>query len=122
MDIKLDEEQLRTVVSGAIFKTLDEQQKDLLIQGAIQHLLTVPPSTNSYDRRKSPLMEAFNYAVNNVAKTVAVEMVTKDEKVKSTITDLVHKAMDNLLDPERNSKVVDSITDAIVKGMTGDRY
>lgn len=123
MDIKLDQEQMTTVVSAAILKSIDEDQRNVLIEGAIKHLLTRPPSNNGYgsNQRESPLMDAFNSAAAHVAHKLAEEMISGDETLKGKIKSLISDAFEKVF-TESREKTVGKIADAIVAGMHSDKY
>ena len=117
MEIKLDENNLKELVSEAILRSLDEGQRNTLIQGAIAHLLT-PPAATSYDRKPaSPIQAAFNNALYQVANRVAAEMLTADTEITAKVKSLLVDAVDRLANETRET-TVNRIADAIRRGMT----
>src|SRR5882762_7773593 len=105
MDIKLDQEQMTTVVSAAILKSIDEDQRNVLIEGAIKHLLTAPPSNGYGSTRVSPLMDAFNSAAGRVASQLATEMISGDEVLKGRIRVLINDAFEKVFTESREKTV-----------------
>lgn len=68
MDIKIDTAQMQELIGQAVFASLDQAKRDILIKGAIEHLVTKDQSGRySYDRT-SPIEEAFRRAVRDVAQ------------------------------------------------------
>lgn len=123
MEMKLDAEVMKDVVSSAILKSLDDEQRNHLIQGAITHLLT-PQSTGNYygNKNVSPLTDAFNHAVEKVANKIATDMLENDPQVRLKIQELIVAAFDKVFNDNRE-QTVSKIADAVVKGMTGEnRY
>lgn len=120
MDIKLNEEQMQSIVSAAIFQTLDEQQKEMMIKDALKHLMTAVPR-GSYGERYSPLAEAFHRAVQDQARKLATEMLENNAEINTKIQSLISEGVQQLMTDKREGTVL-RIADAIVKGMTGERY
>lgn len=120
MDLKLDPETLKDVVSAAILKSLDEGKRDALIEGAIKYLLT-PQGGSGYHKAESPLQTAFNQAVHVVAIQIAKETLEKDATVSANIQALLTEAFTKVMG-ENREKTVSSIADAIVTGLTKREY
>lgn len=120
MDIKLDPETLKDVVSAAILKSLDDTKRDALIESAIKYLLT-PQGGSAYNKAESPLQMAFNNAVHGVAIQIAKETLEKDATVNANIQALLTEAFTKVMG-ENREKTVSSISDAIVKGLTHREY
>lgn len=117
MDIKLEDEMLKSIVSEAILKSFDDQKRDALVQGAIKHLLTPPQKDRySYGEPKSPLQEAFEYGIRNVSIRICGEILENDENVKEKIRGLLNDAMVRLTETNRE-KTVEKLADAIAAGM-----
>lgn len=121
MDIKLDPESLKDVVSSAILKSIDDNKRDALIEAAIKHLLT-PQGGSSYVKAESPLQTAFNNAVSFVSQSIAREMLENDTSVRANIQALLQEAFMKVMSQNRE-KTVTTIADAIVKGLSSEnRY
>lgn len=121
MEIKMDPEMLKDVVSAAILKSLDDTKRDALIESAIKYLLT-PQGGGVYSKSESPLQRAFNTAVHQVAIQIAKDTFEKDESVKTKIQALLTEAFSKVMG-ENREKTVSTIADAIVKGLSSDsRY
>lgn len=116
MQINLDSEMLKSVVSEAIMRSLDNQTREALIQGAIQHLLTPREGTSSYGRRTSPLQDAFNSGVYHAAQSIATEMLTKDDAMQTKIRDLLNDALIRLFETKRE-ETISKLADSIRKGL-----
>lgn len=113
MDIKLDTPQLRELLAQAVMASLDEVKRDMLIKGAIEFL--VSKDTTVYNRR-SPIEDAFNYAVRDVAQKTANDMLTNDSGLQEKLRTLVNEALVRLMETNRE-KTVEKIADAIAAGM-----
>lgn len=117
MNISLDSEQLKSLVSEAIFKSLDEEKRNALVQGAIAHLLT--PASTGYGRAKSPIEDAFMYGVQAVATRIATEILENDEKVKEKIRDLLNESLVRVMETNRE-ETIRKLADNITRGMAFD--
>lgn len=85
MDLKLSEEQLLSVISGAIIAQLTDEMRADIIKQAIIHLTT--PVKDGYGRntKETPLQRAFDRAVENVSHQVAHEFVANHPDFKAAI-------------------------------------
>jgi hypothetical protein len=115
MEIKLTDEQLHGLVSEAILRALDENQRNILIQNAIAVLLA--PKKDSYGYKiTTPLQDAFNNAIAVVSQRIASETMLNDENVKAKMRGLLDEAMDRVFDKDREKhvqRVADSISSAM---------
>jgi hypothetical protein len=104
MQLNVTDEQLKAVVSEAIYKTLDESTRERLIKEAIAYLMR--PEKNIYSSKvESPLERIFKDAMNSVAAAIAHKEITENELIQSEIKTLISEAyMSKLKDQEgRNS-------------------
>jgi hypothetical protein len=121
MDVKLSDDNMKDIIAKAVIDTLTPESRDELIKTAIKELLTVPNGTG-YGQRKSPLQEAFDAAVRQVAREVAREQIVGNELMASEIKGMVTEAWAKLTTDEHRTKTVERLVDALEKGLTGDRY
>ena len=49
------------------------------------------PSTDSWNRGKSPLEQAFEVALTDVSRKIVREMVEQDETIKTAVRDMIQK-------------------------------
>lgn len=89
MDIKLDEEALATIAATAIFKEIDEDTRNTVIQQAVKYLLTPVKTSNYYSTPTTPLQDAFNSAIRQAAHKAVEERVKNDPEVEKTIKELL---------------------------------
>lgn len=120
MDVTLSDDNMKDIIAKAVLDTLTPESRADLIGNAVKGLLTTPIG-NSYDK-KSPLQSAFDNAVREVAQQIAREQIVGNAEIKGTITKLIADAWEKLVVPENYSKLVDNVTSAIERGLTGDRY
>ena len=101
LSIQLDPVALREATSQAIMGILTPEVRAQILQSAIRSLLA--PSTNSWDRGKSPIDTAFEVAVNIIAREEAKRLVTEDEAISAQIKSLIRAATERMLtsDPEK---------------------
>ena len=71
---------LKSLVMTAMMQALDQKARDELIAKALAALIT-PRESHGYSSRKmpTPLEEAFDYAVTNVARQIVTEMMHGEE-------------------------------------------
>jgi hypothetical protein len=118
--IEIDNETLKSVVSEAIFASFSSEQKENMIKAALSHLMT--PQTNTYNHRSiSPIQQAFNESLDRVARSIALELLEKDDAVKAQINSLIIEAMEKVTTANRESVVI-KIANAIAEGIAGKGY
>ena len=122
MDIKLDAESLKTVIAKAVLDNLGEVQREAIMRGAIEHLLTPPVPSGAYGQRQdpTPIQSAFNQAVRDVALQVARETVAGDTVIREKIRGLLVAAAEKALDGD--GKIVEKLSSALTKALTGSEY
>lgn len=126
LDLKLDGDVIRKLVSEAVLRTLDDNKREILIKGAIESLLK--PVGERYGAT-SPLQDAFNQAIRDVARDLAREELAKDPRLKDKIRELFEAAWLKLTAETAAEggttawiKLVDRTAEAIGKTITGERY
>lgn len=90
MEIKLDAEAVAGIASAAIFDSMSEEARDSVIQQAIQYLLT--PDQDRASRMRpatTPLQDAFNDAIRQVAYKVVKEKIENDPEIQEAILTLL---------------------------------
>lgn len=113
LTLNIPEEQMKEFVSEAILRTIDDKTRDTLIAEAMRYLLT-KESNRGYGTGRSPLQEAFDYALINVARELVRDMLTADEKVMGALRAVIVTATEKALVVKRD-ETIDNITNAIVK-------
>lgn len=118
--INIDQTAMGQLIGASVMNAITSEQRDLLIKGALEYLLT--KNGDRYSDGKSPIQEAFNIAV----RSFAMECVRNELKEGGAFTDQV-KAMINEAATkaftEQREKIVESMADAIAKGFKpSDRY
>lgn len=114
MNINLNNEQMREVIGVAIMKTLDENTRTAVIAAAIDHLMR--PENTYGGKQESPLQQAFNRAIANVAEQAAKEEIENNDEVKEKLRTLLHEAVDTLMANKEES--VKKIASALAAAMT----
>ncbi len=118
MDIAIDPKALQTIVSDAIFKSLDEKKRDTLIQAALQHLMTPAKAAGGWGSREgsTPLEQAFQVACAQAAQKIVTEELQKPEQ-REKIAAIIHKAFDKAFLSE-DGKIVDELAKSLVNAVT----
>lgn len=118
MKIELDQETLKSVVSEAIFTSLTEAQRQVMITSALSYLMT--PQSSGYGSSRpstTPIQEAFNHAVGGVANRIASDMLTNDPEISSKIKGLIEEAVAKIVG-ENRANIIDKVANAIAEGLT----
>lgn len=124
MKLELNDEQMKSLVSEAIFLQLDEKKRDEVLRAAITHLISPSKSTDRFGssvKGPSPLEESFQNAIGWVANQVCRDILEKDENIQAQLKQLVADAVNKMMTTDREA-YVDKIAQAIGSAMTKDRY
>jgi hypothetical protein len=120
LDLKFDEGQMRAIVTKAILEGIETQQRDLIIQKALEHLLS-PANPNSYNDKRSKLEEAFETAVRGAMAKIATEELAKPEnteRIRTLFAGVVEKAFSE----EGQVFMRDKMVEALAGAMRKERY
>lgn len=115
--LNLDGEALREATVQAIMGVLTPEVKAKMLENAVQAILN--PSTDSWNKNKSPLELAFERAVEQVAHTEAKRMIEEDGVIRKRVKDLLRSTADKVLgaDPD---KLAQRMADAFASSMRRD--
>ena len=120
MNVTLSNEQIEKAVQAAIFESITQDQRDLLIKGALQHLLTAPPG-DGYSKRRSPIQEAFDSAVGQLARKIVAEHLENNADFKAALDGMITDTLARFMAAEKGA-VVGQMADALTKVFVRDRY
>jgi hypothetical protein len=115
--LNLDGEALREATVQAMLGVLSPETKAKVLESAIQKLLQ--PSTDSWDKKKSPIEIAFENAVLQVANIEAKRMVEEDSATRERMNQLLRITADKILDADMD-KLAQRMADAFVASIRRD--
>ena len=115
--LNLDGEALREATVQAMLGVLSPETKAKVLESAIHNLLN--PSTNSWDKKKSPIEVAFENAVLQVANAEAKRMVEEDSATRERMKQLLRTTADKILDADMD-KLAQRMADAFVASIRRD--
>ena len=115
-EIKIDDEQMQQLITGAVLKTLDDKTKNDMIGQAIAHLVS-----SSYGS-DTVLMYAFKQAVEAAARTAIDKVLVNSEdfqdRAKALITEVLNSWLDETdEDPEKR----EAAARGLLRGIWGQR-
>lgn len=119
MDLRLNPEQFEQLVSAVIMQQLTPEQREEILKNAITHLLTKRPESPYSSHKVSPLQEAFNTAIGNLAYRFAREWLEAQPNAQQQITDLVAEAYQQAMRGDR-ATMVDRIAAQMSKAFERD--
>jgi len=115
INLKLDEEGLKTLAAEAILAQLTTEEKASILQQSIQYLLTPKDSGYGY-RKTTPLQDAFQVAVQKMAHEIAREVLDDMPEIRAKMKELVGEAYIKAL-VELREETVNSLSSSIVDAM-----
>jgi hypothetical protein len=121
VELKIPEDQMRSLVAGAVMQTLTSESRENLIKTAIMEHLLKPSGKrrNSWDPPpQTPLQQAFNNAVYKVAQDVCEEMLKKDDTLKKQVESLYADACKQVFEGEGRQKLVYTLAGTISSALS----
>ena len=106
-------------VSEALLKTIDNDSRSALVQGAIQVLLT--PSKENWDKGKTPLQVAFEGSVQKFATKLVEEEFESRLDLQKEVKDVVEQAVAKWLKADKKD-LIEKISKLISEAMYGRGY
>ncbi len=122
MDVRLDDDAMRGIITKAIVDSLTPERREALIAAAIKELLEKDSSASRYGSSKTKLQSIFDMAALDVAREVARDVMSKDEAIKEKIRQLFYEGWTKATGPEGCDKLIENIANSIHKGIVGERY
>jgi len=117
MQIPIDQNALRELVSKAILDSLTGDKRDELLKGAIKELIETPKNTGPYGPKVSKLEQAFAQAVEVSANRIITDMMNNDEALISKIKGVMVEAVERAFEETGRAKMIEAISNAIVHGL-----
>lgn len=114
MTLELDPVALREATAQAIMGTLTPELREQMLRQSISKILS--PSTDSWNRGKSPLEEAFEQATTQVAREIVKDMVAQDQAFMAQLRDLIRKVADKVLGCDVD-KLAERMADAFTSSL-----
>ncbi|HXH95254.1 MAG TPA: hypothetical protein VNN25_27010 [Thermoanaerobaculia bacterium] len=118
MDIKLETDTIKAIVSEAVMASLTSEKREALIQNALNYLLTQKKDGYSNHPPESLLESAFKQALGTIAREISSEMLANDTRVREVVRKMIADAVEKLLDPTTYSETVERIKNAIEQGLS----
>ena len=114
VNIQLDPVALREATTQALMGVLTPEVREEILRKAIVSLLN--PGTNSWDRGKSPIEQAFDNAVTQIAREEAIRMVKEDPALQANVQSLLRKTADLMLNTDQD-KLAQRMADAFLESI-----
>jgi len=114
LQLQLDPVALREAATQAIMGVLTPEVRQKMIEQAISAVLK--PSTDSWNRDKSPLSQAFDAAIVQVAREEAKRLVSEDPTIRDRMTVLLRSTADKVLNMDAE-KLSEKMAEAFVDSM-----
>lgn len=112
IEVTLTDEQLKNVMGEAILAQMDDAMRASVIRQAITYLTTEQKGSSSYyGQRTSPLQDAFNRALGQLANEIVRTYVQENDAFRTAIKGIVEQAATEAL--TMNQELRKSITEAV---------
>ena len=98
--IQFDPATMNQIVSKAIIESISDEQRDLIIQQAVNSLLKAPPRSGYGVEPQTPIQAAFDNAVSMAAMKIAHDFVAENEQLKDKVRALLAQSAEVLLADE----------------------
>lgn len=95
-ELKFDlgaDENIKSIISDAILKSLDQGKRDLLIKESIQYLIT-PKESNSYGKKsETPMQEMFRQSCRYFAEEIIQKEIEENAEIRKAISDVMTQGL-----------------------------
>jgi len=112
MNIEIPAEQWGAMIGQAVMQSVTEANRDLLVKGAITHLLT-PEKHSAYGQQRSPLQQAFDVAIAKAAQDEVRKRF--DELLAPKVQEIVEESLIKAFESGRRETLINNVADSIVK-------
>lgn len=118
--ISFNDQEMRTLVSKAIFDAMTEEKRTELLMKAIESLTL--PEGDSYYGKKMPVLErVFKESATAVASEIIKELLQQPEW-KAKIRELIVDSFERATDGPGREKLANQLGDAMAKALGSERY
>jgi hypothetical protein len=125
MELKLDNEAMKTLVTKVIFDGMTDEYREKLVTGAIANLLNGSKTGNAvYGSDRTELQQIFYGCVENAARKLITDRLESDQDFIQKINDIMTAAVEKAFSADGGGResMINAISGAIVAGMSKDRY
>lgn len=114
LNLKLNGENLETVLHAAVLQALGDPAKQAIIDDVVKYLVTDGP-TSSYSNQKqpSPLKAAVYRAAQSIATKLIEDQLVNDPEFVGQVTELYREAWQKLFKGDAREKLVEKISNAM---------
>ena len=120
MNINLSDEQMTDLVAKSLMDAITPEKRDEILKASIVKLMT--PDNSSYGNKKSVIQSAFDDAVGRTARQIIEADLSQNPEFQAKVKQLWSDVAEAMFNGERYQTVVKEMADAIVKGLSRDRY
>jgi len=109
----LSDANVKEILGEALLRTLDANARDVLIKGALVHLLT-PTRSAGYSgyEQPAPIVAAFNEAARTVAAQIVRERLAGDAEFRTKVDGLLNDVVAKVFG-EKREKIVEATADLL---------
>lgn len=95
--INIPADAIKDYVQAAILQSITDDHRDQIMAQAIQYLMT-PAKSSGFGTQPSPLQQAFDGAVSQVAYSVVRELFETNSTLRDRVRDAAAKAISEMTD------------------------
>jgi hypothetical protein len=121
VDLRVDDAAMKALVAKSIVDSLTPETREKLITEAVRMTLATPEGSG-YGSKRSPLQQAFDWAVAEQARKYANEVIAEDTNFKEQLRKLFEDVSRKIFENEQREQMVTNIANVIVGALTKDRY
>lgn len=113
----ISDQDMRAAVAKAVLETLDQNKRDILIQQALETLIS-PRKGEGWNAKDRPSMldEVFTSELQHYAREVVRGYFTNDGPMRKKFDDFIHKMVERMLTDE-NGELGHAFAEAISDGL-----
>lgn len=111
MSLTISDDAMKSVMASAILQAITKEEREKLIQAALESLLTEKETNYPY---KTKLSRVFDDAVHVFARKHVEEMLRGDEVFKTKLREVLNKGIEGVL-AGIETKIHDAVSNIITK-------
>ena len=122
--LQITDDAMKSAVVKAVIDSMEPHLMQEMVASAVKDFITKPDKTSgrSYTDRQTPLEEAFQYAVTQLARDAVRDQLAENgqlmEKIKAAIQEAIVKAFEG----EKRDEMIDHMADAVGAAFKVSRY
>ncbi len=121
MHIQLTDKDLGEQIQAALLLSISEEAKNKMIGDAVKWM--VVPDSGGYGNKKTPLQEAFQYAMQRAANDIiSAEFANPESEASKALTGIIQLALAKMKDESSYETIAESFAKSLAEFLGKKSY